>query len=640
VAPFPRIQAALLRRSAQAERSLPRVLVIDDEASMRTIVRVALSGQGWEILEAGNTAEGLTRAERERPDVVLLDVNFRGETRDGFAVCRELRSMSATRRTPVVLLTAQDDPESRAFASAVGATAYLAKPFAPADLLRMLRLVHGEHGARPALGLYLIDAGLITAAELEHALAEQRRRSSPMPLGAILVELGFVRAEAVRLALAHQRRARKGPRSTSHLRELRIVIADDHASVRDGLRSAFAAEFGMSVVGVAVDGDDALHQIRALRPDAVVLDNDMPKRTGLEVVEAIHAELPHMAIVMFTLDDSARPRALALGAAAVVTKDSPLHVLIAELRRAADAQQHHASAGVIAAQNVVRLASGVLQRRKRALVTMIIMSVAYGAGFLVLEPALGASAAVLQLFPVAIAGALFGPELGIGAAVFGALLTAALWQTTGHPLGEPILTIGGNWLGVLALIGLGGAFGAMRVVRGRLNPEARRAGALAEAALLLAAGGGPELLRLLARAALDVVPGEAALLFLPVPGGGLELVAAADAPATLIGSRQIGVAVERAFAQRHAGIVDAGIATIGVEVPRMRAAVVVPVSSSRGESRGVVAVLSARRAGLRDVDVEALSAYGTFVGLAIGMTAETNELPESRTIADARVTHS
>jgi len=394
----------------------------------------------------------------------------------------------------------------------------------------------------------------------------------------------------------------------------------------------------MNVIGVAVDGEDALMQIRALQPDAVVIDNDMPKRTGLEVIETVHAELPHIAIVMFTLDDAVRPRALALGAAAVVTKDSSIHVLIAEVRKAAEAHQQRASAGLIAAQSVARIAAGVLRRRKQAFTTMAVMSVVYTAAFLILEPALGASAAVLQLLPVAIAGALFGPELGIVAAMLGAILTAVLWQSTGHPLGEPILTIGGNWLGVLALIGLGAAFGVMRVLRGRVNPEARHAGALAEAANLLANGGGPQLLGLLARGALDVIPGDTALLFLPVPGGGLELVGTAEAPARLIGLRQMGTAVERAYADKRAAIVDNSVATIGVDVPRMHSAVVVPVRNSRGDSRGVVVVLSSRRGTFTDTHVEALTAYGAFVGLAIALTAQTNELVESPAVVEARVT--
>jgi hypothetical protein len=259
----------------------------------------------------------------------------------------------------------------------------------------------------------------------------------------------------------------------------------------------------------------------------------------------------------------------------------------------------------------------VLRRRKRGLTVIAVMGVTYAAAFLVLEPSLGASASLLQLFPVAIAGAMFGPEVGVAAALLSALITAILWQGTGHSLGEPILRIGGNGLGVLARVGLGAAFGAMRVVRGRVNPDARRAGALAEAATLLAAGGGPQLLRLLAKGALDVVPGDAALLFLSVPGGGLEIVALADAPADLLGWRHIGSAVARAYSERRAAIVDATVSALGVEVPRVRAAVVAPVSDARGEPRGVIVVLSARRAGLREAHLGALRTYGSFVGMAI-----------------------
>jgi DNA-binding NarL/FixJ family response regulator len=477
-----------------------------------------------------------------------------------------------------VLFTAQDDADSRAFASAVGATAYLAKPFAPADLLRVLRLVEHQESAAAQRG----DA------------ANDRDTPAMEPY-------------------------------------VSVVIADDHAGIRDGLRSAIGAEPGMGVAGVAIDGEDAIQQIRALRPDIAVLDNDMPKRTGLEVLEAIHAELPEVAIVMFTLDDSIRARAMALGARAVVTKDTPLYALISELRRAATSgPSRPASAGVVMAQSVARLASGVLQRRKRGFTVIAAMGVVYAAGFLILEPALGASASLLQLIPVAAAGAMFGPEVGIAAALLSAVITAILWQGTGHPLGEPILTIGGNGLGVLALVGLGAGFGVMRVLRGRLNPDARRAGALAEAAALLSAGGGPQLLRLLAKAALDVVPGDAALLFLPVPGGGLELVAGADVPSELLGSRHQGAALDRAHAGQRAAIVDAGASQVGVAVPRMRAAVVASVRDARGESRGVIVVLSARRAALRDAHIDALWAYGAFIGTAIAMTADVTTPLESR----------
>ena len=258
---------------ARKMRTAPRLLVIDDDAALRAVVRVVLSAQGWEVLEARGPAEGISAARREQPDVVLLDVTFPGEARDGFSVCRELRSLPATKRIPIVLFTALNDPENRAFGSAVGATAYLVKPFGPLDLLRMLRLVQGPLGGQPGLGLYLIDAGAISPSQLERALAEQRLRQGPqVPLGEIIVELGFATTEGVHFALARQRRAREMPSAPLPVTDLRVVIADDHASVRDGLRDAFAAADGLSVVGVARDGDEALRQIRSRRPDGIVND--------------------------------------------------------------------------------------------------------------------------------------------------------------------------------------------------------------------------------------------------------------------------------------------------------------------------------------------------------------------------------
>lgn len=590
--------------------------------------------------EASRPDDGMAKAARERPDVVLLDVVFPNEVRDGFAACRELRSMHATKRIPIVLFTAHDDPENRAFASAVGATAYLVKPFGPLDLLRMLRLVQGPSGAEPGLGLYLIEGGVITAAQLERALAEQRiRQGAKAKLGELVVELGFCTSEAVRLALAQQRRAREAPSSPRLPTDLRVVIADDHASVRDGLRAAIAAEDGMNVVGVAVDGDGALRQIRALQPDVVVLDNDMPKRSGIDVLRTIQVELPRVAVVMFTLDDSIRAAALAAGAAAVVTKDSPLRVLIAELRRAASARlpESPASASVVlAARSVVRLAWGVLLRRKRGLAAMGVMGVAYAGGFLVLEPFLGASAAVLQLIPVAFAGALLGPEAGIAAAALAALTTAILWEGTGHPIGEPILTVGGNWVGILALMGLGAGFGVMRVLRGRVNPEARRAGALAEAALVLASGGGPETLRLLSAGALDVVPGDVALVFLGVPGGGLELVAVTGASSKLLGSRRTGDAISGAHAHGRSAITDAGAASIGVEIPRMRAALISPVAATGASPIGVIGVLSARRDAFLEAHMHALGAYGAFAQMAIVAQLQRTEDPAQQLAPSTR----
>src|SRR5205814_462595 len=82
--------------------------------------------------------------------------------------------------------------------------------------------------------------------------------------------------------------------------------------------------------------------------------------------------------------------------------------------------------------------------------------------------------------------------------------TAFLWGVTGHERGEPVLTIGGNGVGVIALVGIGAGFGAMRLLRGRFDSRDRRVEALVESGLFVGAGG-PQLLEIAADAARQVI---------------------------------------------------------------------------------------------------------------------------------------
>jgi len=149
------------------------------------------------------------------------------------------------------------------------------------------------------------------------------------------VELGLTSSDDVERAVDRQRRMRVATMTAPRSGVVRrVLIADDNASVRDGLREALAAEGDFSLVGAAADGAEALRMIRETRPDLVVLDNDMPRLTGIEVLRTIHTSLPDTRVVMFTLDDTVREEALAAGAASFLTKDTPLGSLLAELRRA------------------------------------------------------------------------------------------------------------------------------------------------------------------------------------------------------------------------------------------------------------------------------------------------------------------
>jgi DNA-binding NarL/FixJ family response regulator len=83
---------------------------------------------------------------------------------------------------------------------------------------------------------------------------------------------------------------------------VRVLLADDHALFRAGLASLFKA-WGVEVVGEASNGNEAIAQARALKPDAIFMDIHMPECNGLEATRAIKAESPEMTIVMLTVSD-------------------------------------------------------------------------------------------------------------------------------------------------------------------------------------------------------------------------------------------------------------------------------------------------------------------------------------------------
>ncbi len=117
---------------------------------------------------------------------------------------------------------------------------------------------------------------------------------------------------------------------------VRIVLADDHALVRAGLRRILEAEPDLNVIGEAGDGAEAVDLARALRPDLVVLDVSMPRMTGLQAAREISRRIPSVRTLMLSMHDHEQYffSALQAGACGYVLKSAADEDLVAACRSA------------------------------------------------------------------------------------------------------------------------------------------------------------------------------------------------------------------------------------------------------------------------------------------------------------------
>lgn len=118
------------------EKSETLVLVADDDADIRELVRYRLEQAGYRVIAAADGREALELAEQHHPDLVLLDVMM--PHLDGFEVTRRLRKHESLASVPVVLLSASMHGDADAASFESGANAHMLKPFAPAELLKMI----------------------------------------------------------------------------------------------------------------------------------------------------------------------------------------------------------------------------------------------------------------------------------------------------------------------------------------------------------------------------------------------------------------------------------------------------------------------------------------------------------------------
>jgi len=118
---------------------MTHILAVDDSPSMRDMVRIALTGAGFEVTQAADAQEALKLARASSFDLVLSDVNMPGM--DGIELIRALRAEGTYRHTPILMLTTESSADRKRAGKEAGATGWIVKPFDPVQLVATMHRV-------------------------------------------------------------------------------------------------------------------------------------------------------------------------------------------------------------------------------------------------------------------------------------------------------------------------------------------------------------------------------------------------------------------------------------------------------------------------------------------------------------------
>jgi CheY-like chemotaxis protein len=135
---LPKAQAPAPIQSTIDKQSI-RILAADDEAPVREIVQLLLKQEGYQVIPAVDGEDALEKIRAELPDLVILDINM--PKRNGFSVCKAVRSTVETMFIPVIMLTGQDSVEEKLEGLSSGADDYITKPFNSEELLARIETV-------------------------------------------------------------------------------------------------------------------------------------------------------------------------------------------------------------------------------------------------------------------------------------------------------------------------------------------------------------------------------------------------------------------------------------------------------------------------------------------------------------------
>jgi DNA-binding response OmpR family regulator len=164
-------------RAAVAPRR--RILVVDDQASIREVLTQYLELEGFTVLQAADGVEALRSAEAQPPDLVVLDLMLPGM--DGLEVCRRLRATSAV---PILMLTARSDETDKLAGFAVGTDDYVTKPFSPREVVVRVQAIMRRIEATSVPAMVLDDTLHLGNLTIRPQLRYVERDGTPIELTA------------------------------------------------------------------------------------------------------------------------------------------------------------------------------------------------------------------------------------------------------------------------------------------------------------------------------------------------------------------------------------------------------------------------------------------------------------------------
>ncbi len=208
------------------------ILVVDDEANIRQLVRYNLEKEGFTCSEATDGRACLESVRRERPDLIILDIML--PEKDGLEVCRQLKAQPATAAIPIIMLTAKAEEIDTILGLEMGADDYMTKPFSPRELIARVKAVLRRSQKEPQQADELA-AGRVRLNLLRHEafLGEERLELTPKEyelLKLFLANIGraFSRDQLLETVWGYEY-AGDSRTVDVHIRHLRLKLAGEPA---------------------------------------------------------------------------------------------------------------------------------------------------------------------------------------------------------------------------------------------------------------------------------------------------------------------------------------------------------------------------------------------------------------------------